>query len=258
MKVLTLSLAFLMAASPAFSADMTPEEKGLKIAKNNDQLNAGYKGVFNKMEMTLINAHGDKIVRKMNNMTKETPDDGDKSIIEFEWPADVKGTRMLSWTHKKGNDDQWLYLPAIKRVKRISSRNRSGSFMGSEFAYEDLGSDEYDKYKYKWLKDEMFNDRDCYVLQRIPLDEKSGYSKQIIWADKEYHQPHRIDYYDRKGEKLKTSDFTDWVKVKKWWFFDKITVVNHQTGKSSVLVWKERKVEQEYTDNMFTQSRLKK
>jgi hypothetical protein len=257
MKALFVMISLgLLALAPALAEDLSPAEKGLKIAVDNDQINSGYQGIYNELEMTLVNAHGDKIVRKMTNMTTETKNDGDKSIIEFEWPADVKGTRMLSWTHKKGDDDQWLYLPSIKRVKRISSRNRSGSFMGSEFAYEDLGSDEFDKYDYTWLRDEELNGRDCYVLQRVPRDSTSGYSKQIAWADREYHQPQRIVYYDRKGEKLKTSDFSQWVKTDKWWFFDKIDVVNHQTGKSSILVWKDRKVGQKYDDNLFTQSRL--
>ena len=130
------------------------EDKGLEIARKTDKANDGFKGEVSTMEMVLINAHGDRTTRKLTSRGIETASDGDRSRIEFEWPADVKGTRMLTWTHRKNDDDQWLYLPAVKRVKRISSNNKSGSFMGSEFAYEDLGSQEVDKYKYKLLADE--------------------------------------------------------------------------------------------------------
>ena len=104
----------------------TPETKGLRIATKADAVNAGFKGEASEMVMILTNAHGDKTTRKMSSKTLEGTDDGDRSIITFIWPADVKGTKMLTWTHKVGNDDQWLYLPSLKRVKRISSRNKSG------------------------------------------------------------------------------------------------------------------------------------
>ena len=112
-------------------------QKGLEIMTKADKANSGFLGETSEMHMTLINAHGDKVERKMNSKITETESDGDKSIFTFQWPADVKGTKMLTWTHKKGNDDQWLYLPALKRVKRITSRNKTGSFMGSEFSYEE-------------------------------------------------------------------------------------------------------------------------
>ena len=255
---LLAGLLGLALALPAFVAAQTAEEKGLALAVESNEINSGYQGLSNSMEMTLVNAHGDRVVRRMHSKSMETEKDGDKGIVEFDWPADVKGTRMLTWTHKKGDDDQWLYLPAIKRVKRINSRNRSGSFMGSEFAYEDLGSDEIEKYTYQWIEDKTVNGRDAYVLERVPVDKRSGYSKQQLTVDKEYHQPLEIVYFDRKGEKLKTSTFSEFKKVDKWWFFDRIEVVNHQTGKSSILEWKDRQVGQNYSDAEFSQSRLKR
>jgi len=88
-------------------------------------------------------------------------------------------------THALTPDDQWLYLPALKRLKRISSRKKSGPFMGSEFAYEDMSSQEVEKYRYKWLRDETVEGRDAYVVERRPTYEYSGYTRQIVWIDKE-------------------------------------------------------------------------
>jgi outer membrane lipoprotein-sorting protein len=239
----------------AFAA--TPEEKGLEIAKKIDAFNDGFKGEESEMEMILINAHGDKIIRKMESKVLEKQDDGNRSLITFKWPADVKGTKMLTWTHKSENDDQWLYLPAFRRVKRISSRNKSGSFMGSEFSYEDLGSQEVEKYTYKYLKDVKVNGRVHWLMERFPIDKKSGYSKQKSWIDKEYMASTKVEYYDRKGELLKTATFSDFKKFKKFYRSDKIEMVNHQTKKSSILNFKNRELFKNFSSSIFNKNRLK-
>lgn len=231
-------------------------EKGLRIAKESDAFNAGFLGESSTMEMVLINAHGDETVRKMDSKVLEVTDDGDKSIITFEWPNDVKGTKMLTWSHKVGNDDQWLYLPSLKRVKRISSRNKSGAFMGSEFAYEDLGSQEVEKYTYKWLRDEEMNGRPVWVMERRPVDKRSGYSLQTVWMDKEYRQAHKIEFFDRKEEKLKTFTFEGYTAYGKHWRPASILADNHQTGKKSKLTWNNRKMGMAPNPSEFTKDAL--
>jgi len=240
--------------TPATPADA--KARGLAIAKRADKANEGFKGETSTMEMVLVNAHGDQTKRKMTSKIKEGANDGDKSRIEFQWPADVKGTRMLTWTHKKSNDDQWLYLPAIKRVKRITSRNKSGSFMGSEFSYEDLASQEVDKFTHTFQKEETVGGRKAWVSERIPTDKRSGYSKQIVWLDQGYMNPTRVDYYDRKGSLLKTGTFSAWKKHGKWWRAEKIEMKNHQTRKSSTIVWSARKLGVSHDDDDFDSDEL--
>lgn len=232
-------------------------DKGFDIMKKANDFNDGFLGESSQMKMVLINAHGDKVERKMQSKVKETTSDGDKSIITFLWPADVKGTKMLTWTHKKGSDDQWLYLPALKRVKRINSRNKTGSFMGSEFSYEDLGSQEVEKYNYKYLKDEQINGRKVSTVQRISTDKNSGYSREVVYMDQEYQNPLKIEYFDRKNELLKVAIFSDYTKHGKYWRAHKIEMDNKQTKKRSVLTWKDRKLNQKYSDADFNQNRLK-
>lgn len=240
---LSLFVAPLLLLSPPQAEAASPEEdKGLAIAQKVDKANEGYKSDVADMQLVLVNAHGDKTVREMSSEVVETDKDGDKSRIEFIKPADVKGTRMLTWTHKKGDDDQWLYMPAIKRVKRISSSNKSGSFMASEFSYEDLSSQEVEKFTYKFLGEQNAKGRKLWHLQRIPVDSRSGYSKQLVWIDQGYMNAVKIEYYDRKGEKLKTADFSEFKKYGKLWRVGRIDVKNHQTRKSSSLVWKDRKL----------------
>ena len=255
--MLRLWVAVLAVSVAVQAQGETNEEKGLRIATENREFNDGFASESSLMTMVLINAHGDRTVRQMTSNVVEQADDGDRSRIEFVEPADVKGTRMLTWSHKTKNDDQWLYLPSLKRVKRISSRSKSGSFMGSEFAYEDLGSQEIEKYSYAFVKDEELNGRKHWVMQQIPTDKKSGYSKQIAWVDQEYRQASKIDFYDRKGALLKTFTFTGYTQYGKWWRATEIAALNHQTQKRSVLTWKNRKLGTDISKDLFTKDGLK-
>jgi len=234
------------------------EQKGLKIAKIVDKTNTGFKGESSEMTMVLINAYGDRIERRMVSKLKEIRADGDKSIVKFLWPADVKGTKLLTWGHKKGNDDQWLYLPSLRKVKRISSRSKSGAFMGSEFSYEDLGSQEIEKFKHKFLRDAKYKKKQCWVTQRVPVDAKSGYSKQISWIDKSMKQPLKINYYDKKGVLLKVAKFTRYRKIKGFWRAGKLIMSNKQTKKKSILTWKKRRLKKSFSNYNFSPNRLSK
>jgi len=230
----------------------SPQEKGLELARKIDAFNEGFVGEYSEMEMVLINAHGDETIRKLVNESAETEGDGDRSISTFLWPADVKGTRMLTWSHKDGDDDQWLYLPALKRVKRISSRNKSGSFMGSEFSYEDLGSQEVEEYTHTFVEDTEIDGRPCWKMERVPVSSRSGYSKEVVWFDQAYHNPLKIEYYDRKGELLKVSTFSDYKQFGKYWRAGRIEMENVQTRKRSVLTWSNRELGKQYGEAHFS------
>ena len=228
--------------APEVAQAGSPEEDGLALAVKADKANEGFVTERSVLTMELINAHGDVTTRKLVIEAIEGKDDGDKSRAVFDWPADVKGTKMLTFTHKRADDDQWLYLPAVKRVKRISSNNKSGSFMGSEFAYEDLASTEIEKYRYKLLGEQAIGGRPTWQLERVPTDKNSGYSRQVVFLDKEYLNPLRIDYFDRKNELLKTAAFSGYRKHGKLWRFQKIEMSNVQTKKRSVLTWTDRQL----------------
>lgn len=253
--VLASSLA--ASAQQASVGDITAEEKGLAIAVETDKRDLGFGDLASSLTMTLRNKYGEESVRRMRNKTLEQDDDGDKSLIVFDNPRDVKGTAFLSFTHKTGPDDQWLYLPALKRVKRISSSNKSGPFMGSEFAYEDISSQEVEKYTYKYLGNESFDNRDHFVLERDPVDPKSGYSVQKVWIDTQEYRPWKIDYYDRKGDLLKTLTLTDYQQyLDQYWRADNWKMVNHQTGKSTELQYGEWQFRNGYRDRDFTKNSL--
>jgi len=227
---------FLFAAGLARAE--TPEEKGLAIAEQVDLRDTGFHDYSSVLRMVLRNRHGEVSERSMRSRFFEMKDDGDKSLIIFDRPRDVKGTAFLSFTHKQGPDDQWLYLPALKRVKRISSNNKSGPFMGSEFAYEDISSQEVEKYTYKYISDEKLEGTDTFVVERFPVDRKSGYSKQVVWINKLEYRPEKIDFYDRKGTLMKTLINKEYHQYEgKFWRPHKMEMVNHVTGKSTDLIF---------------------
>ena len=254
--MMMFSFLFPLPATAANSA----EEKGLAIALEEDGRDAGFGDFTADLLMTLMNKHGQKSIRKIRVRTLEVKNDGDKTLTIFDNPKDVKGTAFLTFSHKKGDDDQWLYLPALKRVKRISSRNKSGSFMGSEFAYEDISSQEVEKYTYKWIRDEKYGGRECFVIERYPVDKKnSGYTQQVNWIDKLEYRPWKIEYYDRKKSLLKTLTFNGYQKyLDKYWRADKMNMVNHQNGKSTELEWSNYKFRAGLKDRDFNKNSLKR
>lgn len=230
----------------------------LELAQKNDAVMSGYADAKAEMVMTLVNANGDKRERTMKSTILEKKG-GDKSLMEFLTPADVKGTKFLSYEHADKDDDQWLYLPALKRVKRIASKNKSGSFMGSEFSYEDLSAFNIDKYDYHGDVEEVNVDGvKLYKGERIPNTKNSGYTKQVSWTRADNFLTTRVDYYDRKKELLKTATFEDYKKIGGVWRIGKITMTNHQNDKKTILVWKNETVKNGLKDKDFNKRVLKR
>ncbi|MDH3899725.1 MAG: outer membrane lipoprotein-sorting protein [Gammaproteobacteria bacterium] len=259
MKQHTVALLVLLGMFFVQAHAETPEEKGLQIATEVDRRDRGFEDSIATMQMVLRNRHGDESSRKVRVRTLEVENDGDKSLSIFDAPADVKGTAFLAFSHFTRPDDQWLYLPALKRVKRIASKNKSGPFMGSEFAYEDISSDEADKFTYKYLRDGACDELECYVVERYPVDEYSGYTRQVVWYDKTEYRPQKVEYYDRKNEHLKTLTFHEYRQyLDQYWRGMRYEMVNHQTGKSTTLFWKEYTFRNNLTDRDFDKNTLKR
>ena len=237
----------------------TAEEKGLAIAIEADRRDTGFIDSTAKMTMELHNKHGDTSVRHIRIKTLEVEGDGDKSMSIFEQPADIKGTAFLTFSHAIKADEQWLYMPSIKRVKRINSKNKSGPFMGSEFAFEDIASEEVEKYTYKYLRDENLNGIDCFVIERIPTYKHSGYTRQIGWINKAEYRPEKIIFYDRKNSLLKTLTFSGYKKyLDQFWRAGQLSMENHQTEKSTLLKWSDYKFRTGLKDKDFSRNSLKR
>lgn len=258
LKISFFAISALVAfSSPTFAGEA--EDKGLAISKEAKARDLGWVNSQADMQMLLKNQYGETSTRQMSIKSMEQENDGDKSLTVFNSPKDVKGTAFLSFSHPTSNDEQWLYLPALKRVKKISSRNKSGSFMGSEFSFEDLTSFEIEKYTYKYIKDETINGIDCWVIENYPKDKYSGYKRRVVWIDKAEYRTQKTDFYDRKNTLLKTLTMSDFKQyLNKFWRASKLEMVNHQSGKSTLLTWENYKFQQDLNEKDFNKNALKR
>jgi len=259
---LSLSLGGLLSINVSAEAIISAgqgQNKGLEISKKAKEKDLGWTDSQTDLEMILKNQHGQTSVRKMHLKSLEIEGDGDKSLTVFDSPRDVKGTAFLSFSHLEGNDDQWLYLPALKQVRRISSRNKTGSFMSSEFSFEDLTSFEIEKYSYNYLRDEMINGDDTWVVEQFPLDKYSGYKRRIVWIDKSEYRTVKTEFYDRKDSLLKTLTLSKFhLYLDKYWRPEKMEMINHQSGKSTILNYTTFKIKQGLSDKDFNRNALKR
>ena len=237
--------ATLLPAGNARADDMS-NPRGLEIATEVDKRDRGWGDVTVEGEMVLKNKAGNESVRKFRSTILEAEDAavGDMSIITFSEPRDVRGTALL--THSKiepDDDSQWIFLPAVKRVKRISSSNRTGKFVSSEFSYEDLGSEEVADNHHIWLEDAPCThdaSLTCAAVESQPKNKKSGYSRRVSFIDLAEYRVHRIDFYNRRGDLEKSLVFSDYRQyLDAYWRAHVMTMNNSQTGKSTTLTWDE-------------------
>jgi hypothetical protein len=256
--LLLLTLAMSVPVSSTLQAT-TPEETGFEIAARSDRSDRGFEDSRVQLRMILRNAAGQETTRELEITTLEMPDEniGDKSLVVFSTPRDIDGTALLSFARILEPDDQWLYLPALKRTKRISSSNKSGPFVGSEFAFEDFTSLELNKFSYRHLGSEACSDLTCDVVERLPLYENSGYQRQVVKIDQHDHQIREVVYYNRRGDLLKTLSLEDYREYGDgWWRAHLMKMVNHQTGKSTDLVYAGYEFGSGLTDSDFVKGRL--
>ena len=236
-----LALMVTMALALAYRVEAASvDEKAYEIAARSDRSDLGFGESEVELTMTLRNAAGQESSRSLTIATLEKPDEsvGDKSLVVFSTPRDIEGTALLSHAKILDPDDQWLYLPALKRVKRIASSNKSGPFVGSEFAFEDLTAIELNKFDYRHVGAEACGDLRCDVLERIPRYENSGYTKQIAWIDQQNYQIRRVEFYDRRGDLLKVLELKDYRRYDNGvWRAHLLSMHNVQTNKQTDLIY---------------------
>lgn len=252
----SLTCLSLLLLSPAAFADAPGAAEAEKIRA----AYGGYGDMSAKLRMVLKNADGQSSERKMRFRTLEKPaaDVGDYSLVVFDSPSDVKGTALLSHAGVEDADQQWLYLPAAKRVRRIAARTSSGPFLGSEFAYEDITGGEITKHDWRLLGTEDCGKSTCVKLETRPKYEGSGYVRRIVWADQKTHHLQRIDFYDRKDVLLKTLSYEDYRTVQKHARAHRWVMKNHQSGKTTELVFDAMEFGKGYSDADFNRAALKR
>lgn len=241
-------------------ADAAALQKGRAIAEEADRRDAGFKDSTAAIMMILTSPNGQESRRILRIKILENldPKEGDKSLVVFDRPRDIAGTALLSYAKILEPDDQWLLLPEVGRVKRISGSNRAGPFMGSEYAYEDLSAPELDKYDYKYLRVEPCGELQCFVIERTPRYRDSGYKRQEVWLDTTEYRPWRVDFYDRRDRLLKRLTYADYRRYGKHWRSHDMLMTNLRTHKTTRLAVHSYQLGVGLSESEFTQSSLQR
>lgn len=265
MKQLTGSLAvvFLLVVVFAPSVRGQNEEaavaKGLEIAQDAQDVKKGFGNYIAKQVMVLKDRKGRESKRELRVQILEVEEQGDRILFLFEEPRDVRGTALLIHSNEDQPDDQWFFLPATNRVTRLNSSGQSKSFMGSEFSYEDMNPPAVSKFTYKYLRDEPCGDLNCTVSERVPVSKGSNYSRQVVWHDDAAYRVWKIEYYDRRGDHLKTLTVSDYEQyLDEYWFAQTMLMTNHVNGKSTTLNWSDFEFRVDLEESDFTQTSLRR
>ena len=226
-------------APPEFDTT-NPQVYGRQIAEYSDRYDQGWLDEVTQGAMTLFDARGDSVERKVTWLVLEKTEEGNKSIVRFLSPAEVKGVSALTHEHPQGTDDNWLYLPASRRVRRISGANKTASFQGTEFTYEDLSNLEVHKYDWKYLGEGSLQRDgekvDAHKVEARPNYRSTGYSRLVVWINEESWRREQIDFYDKADQHLKTLVSSDWKLLHgRFWRAMRGEVENVQTKKRTVL-----------------------
>ncbi len=254
-----LFLAALLAIQPPHAHAESDAEKGLAIVREAERRNQGWVDSVAEARMILRDRQGSASVRRMELRSLEAGQgtDGGRTLLFFRSPPDVDGTALLTHAHPTRDDDQWLYLPEIKRVKRISGSGKSGSFMGSEFSYEDMRDAQIEKYTFRFEREEACAEGSCFVVERRPRDEDSMYVRQLVWIDTAEYRTVKIAFFDRKNYHLKTLTIGDHRRyLDRYWRSHRLVMENHQSGKSTELLWENYRFRQNLAPRDFEQTSL--
>ncbi len=229
-------LAFCcLIAAPAFA--QSAADKGRAIAEKAQSVDSGWQDAKASLQMLLATKSGQSATRQLAFSSLEAKE-GDQSLIRFVAPKDVQDTALLTHAKASGPDDQWVYLPALKRTTRISGTTKASPFMGSEFSYEDFVATDVDKFTYTYVRDEPCGVLSCAVVERIPTYDGSGYAKQTVWIDREAWRIQKIDFTNKRGQLAKTLTTADWKNYQgRFWRAQTLMMVNHLSGAKTTLKW---------------------
>jgi len=250
LNITSIAFAILLFTSTSiFSQDVS----GLQIVENVYNRAVG-EDMTADLTMTLINSSGKERVRKIKQFSRDFGEI-EKKIMFFVKPADVKNTSFMTWGYDEEgkNDDQWIYLPALKKTKRISSDSKSDYFMGSDFTYDDLGDRHPTQDTHTILREEELNGEACYVVESTPKDEDYMYSKTITWIIKDKWIGLKKDFYDEDEDLLKILTVEKFTDIKGFLIIDHTEMKNVQKDHKTVMELKNIEVDTGISKSKFTE-----
>ena len=251
-----LTLAALLAALVNFGfakqdASLSGEQIIQKVLSQSN-----WKDMTGDLVMTLTTSRGETRVRNMKFYSKKKNENESMMLIKIIAPADVRGTAFLTIEHQNRDDDRYLYLPALRRVKKITASGKGGNFMSSDFTYYDMGKPKFNDWNYKRLPDETVNGHNCYVVEATAASPKivkeTGYSKIIRWIRKDIFTTLKAVFYDRDGKKWKDLTVTEARKINGVWFSTIMIMRDIQIDHTSKMEFKNLRINTGVPSKFFT------
>ncbi len=249
LKILASVIAMIISINfQAIAQEMTAREIIEKVynrAEGDDQTS--------NLTMILINKSGKERIRKIQQFTKDMGD-MEKSIMFFQSPADIKNTSFMNWSYDDDkSDDQWIYLPALKKTKRISSDSKSDYFMGSDFTYDDLGDRKLDDDTHQLMREETVDGVAYYVVESIPKDEDYMYSKTITWIRKDNFTGLKKEFYDEDEDLLKILHIKEFEEISGFLIITNSEMHNLQKDHKTKMVVSDIQINTGISDSKFTE-----
>lgn len=221
-----------------------------------------WKSMKSELELTLVPKKGRERIYKMESYSKKNEKDETRMLIKFLYPSDIKGTKFLLIEHKDADDDMWIYLPALRKAKRISAGGKSGSFMGSDFSNYDIGGGEYEDWNYRLLREDTLEGNSVWVIECTAksrkIIKKTGYSKVIKWVRKDNYIAVLSEHYDKAGNLKKRIKIDTVEKIDDIWFETEMTAENLETGHKSKFLFKNIKTNVTIPEKYFKSSYLER
>lgn len=256
MKKIVVLMAICLLGAASLSAQQLTGRDVIQKVKDRPDGDTRYA----EMELTLIKKNGATRERKVTSWAMDEGKDT-KKMMFFTYPGDVKGTGFLTWDYDlPGKEDaKWLYLPAMKKTRRISgSSSKTDYFMGTDFTYDDMGSRNVDEDSHSLLREEDKDGHKCWVVESVPVDKHEIYSRKVSWIRQDCLTAAYVEYYDKLNKLHRVLTISDVRKVQDYWTIHKMEMKNVQTGHSTVIVVKNPKYDINIDKGLFTVAKLEK
>lgn len=256
MKKVILLIATIIITICSIDAQQISGREIIKKVKNRPDGDTRYA----EMELTLKKKNGSTRQRKITSWAMDDSK-GTKKIMFFTYPSDVKGTGFLTFDYDQigKQDDKWLYLPAMKKTRRISgSSSKTDYFMGTDFTYDDMGSRNVDEDKHQLLREEIKDGYKCWVVESVPIDKHEIYSRKVSWIRQDCLTAIHVKYYDKLNKLHRILNINDIKKIQGFWTIHKMEMKNVQTEHSTIIIVKNPKYNIKIDKTLFTVTKLEK
>jgi len=236
----------------------TQDLSGLEVIQNVYNRPTG-NDMTGNLIMTIENSRGNQRVRKIKQFVK-TVKNGEKKIMYFLSPADVKNTSFMTWSYDDASksDDQWIYLPALKKVKRISSDSKGDYFMGSDFTYDDLGDRHPMDDTHTILREEVLEGKETIVIESVSKDEEYMYARTVTWVIKDSWIGLKKEFYDEDDELLKILTVENQQSFKDVIILTKVKMKNVQRNQFTIMEFSDVQIDTGIPSNKFTERMMKR